>query len=64
MVLLPRLARALNAPSIAALLGLLLIVVAVIGLITGDIRALLAVIILIVGVINVLRAIPYRNPDS
>jgi uncharacterized membrane protein YidH (DUF202 family) len=44
MVLLPRLARALNKPAIATVLGLVLVAV--------------AIIILVVGTINVLRAIP------
>jgi hypothetical protein len=38
MVVLPRLARALNKPGIAAALGLVLIAVAIIGMATGDIR--------------------------
>ena len=60
MVLLPRLARALNKPAIATLLGLVLVAVAIIGLVTDDIRKLYAIIILVVGAINVLRAIPTR----
>jgi hypothetical protein len=60
MVLLPRLARALNQPAIATVLGLVLVAVAIIGMVTGDIRALWAIIILVVGAINVLRAIPTR----
>jgi predicted small integral membrane protein len=64
MVVLPRLARMLNRPGIAALLGLILIAVAIIGLVTDDIRTLWAVIILVVGAINVLRAIPHQDaPD-
>jgi hypothetical protein len=61
MALLPRIARALDKPGIATVLGLLLIVVAVIGFVTDDIRTLYAIIILVVGVINVLRAIPTRD---
>jgi len=56
MVVLPRLARALNAPVIAVLLGAVLIVVAIAGLIADDIPTRWAVIILIVGIINVFRA--------
>jgi predicted small integral membrane protein len=63
MVILPRLARALNAPLIATILGAVLIAVAIIGMVTDDIRTLWAVIILIVGVINVLRAIPSGNAE-
>jgi hypothetical protein len=61
MVLLPRLARALNAPGIAALLGLILVGVAIIGLVTDDIRTLWAIIVLVAGVINLLRAIPHHD---
>jgi hypothetical protein len=61
VVLLPRLARALNAPAIAALLGLILIGVAIVGLITDDIRRGWAIIVLVVGIINLLRAIPHRD---
>ena len=61
MVILPRLARAFNKPAIAALLGAILIAVAIIGLITDDIRTRLALIILVVGIINVVRAIPYHD---
>jgi hypothetical protein len=61
MVILPRLARVLNAPAIAAALGLILIAVAVIGLATGDIRTGWAIVILIVGVINVVRTFSSRG---
>jgi len=58
MVLLPRIARALNKPAIATVLGLVLVAVAIIGMVTGDISTGWAIIILVVGTINVLRAIP------
>ena len=58
MVLLPRLVRALNKPAIATVLGLVLVAVAIIGMVTGDISTGWAIIILVVGTINVLRAIP------
>ena len=61
MVVLPRLARALNAPAIAALLGLVLIAVAIAGLATDDIPRGYAITILVVGVINLLRALPVRS---
>jgi hypothetical protein len=61
MVILPRIARALNAPGIAALLGLVLVAVAIIGLVSDDIRTLWAIVILVVGVINLIRAIPHRD---
>ena len=58
MVLLPRIARALNKPAIATFLGLVLVVVAIVGMATDDIATHWGIIILIVGAINVLRAIP------
>ena len=61
MVFLPRLARALNKPGIATVLGLVLVAVAIIGITSGDIRTLWAIIILVVGAINLLRAIPTRD---
>ncbi len=38
MIVLPRLARAFNKPAIDMTLGAILIAVAIIGLVTGDIR--------------------------
>jgi hypothetical protein len=61
MVVLPRLARALNAPAIAALLGLVLIAVAIAGLVSDDIRRGYAIVILVVGIINLLRSFPTRS---
>ena len=57
MAILPRLARALNAPAVAAVLGLILIAVGIIGLATDDIRTGYAIVILIVGLINLVRTI-------
>jgi uncharacterized membrane protein HdeD (DUF308 family) len=63
MVLLPRLARALNQPAIASLLGLLLVAVAIVGMATDDISTRFGIVILVVGIINVVRAIPSaRHP--
>ena len=61
MVLLPRIARALNSPAVATLLAVLLVGVGIVGLITDDIPTRWAVIVLIVGIINLIRAIPYRS---
>ena len=58
MVVLPRLARALNQPLIAAFLGLVLVAVGVIGLVTDDVRAVWGIVVLVVGLINIIRAIP------
>jgi hypothetical protein len=51
----------LNQPGIAALLGLVLVAVGIIGLVTDDIRTVWAIVVLIVGVINLLRAIPHDD---
>jgi hypothetical protein len=61
MIVLPRLARAFNKPAIAVVLGAILIAVAIIGLVTGDIRTRWAIIVLVIGTINVLRAIPHHD---
>lgn len=61
MVLLPRLARALNSPAIATLLAVLLIGVGILGIVTDDIRTGYAVVVLIVGIVNLIRALPYRS---
>jgi hypothetical protein len=61
MVLLPRLARALNSPLIATLLAVLLIAVGIFGIVTDDIRTGYAVVVLIVGLVNLIRALPYRS---
>ena len=50
---------ALKKPAIAAALGLVLVAVAIIGIVTGDIGTGWAIIILVVGAIDVLRAIPH-----
>jgi hypothetical protein len=63
VVILPRLARALNAPAVAAALGLILIAVGIIGLATEDIRTVWAIVILIVGLINLVRTMASRNGD-
>jgi uncharacterized membrane protein HdeD (DUF308 family) len=61
MVLLPRLARALNQPWIATLLAVILIAVGIIGIATDDISTRWGIIVITVGVINLIRAIPHRG---
>ena len=63
VVVLPRLARALNAPAVAAVLGLILIAVGIFGLATDDIRTGYAIVILIVGVINLIRTMAPQSGD-
>jgi hypothetical protein len=61
MIILPRLARALNAPAIAALLAVILIAIGIFGLASDDIPRGSAITVLVVGIINLIRAIPYRG---
>ena len=61
MVILPRLARALNSPGIATALALILIVVGIVGIATDDISTRWGIIIITVGVINLIRALPHRD---
>jgi uncharacterized membrane protein HdeD (DUF308 family) len=61
MAILPRLARALNQPMISAILGLVLIAVAIVGMATDDISTRFGIIIGVVGVINVIRTFAERR---
>jgi hypothetical protein len=61
VVILPRLARALNQPAIAGLLAVVLIGVGIFGLASDDVRRGFAITVLVVGLINLIRAIPYRG---
>ena len=66
MVVLPRLARALNHPSVGVALAVILIAVGVIGLATDDIKKGYAIAIIVVGAINLLRALTRDDggPDA
>jgi hypothetical protein len=59
VVLLPRLARFFHHPGLAVALGVILIVVGVAGLISGDIATGLGIVIIVVGAINLLRGVPF-----
>ena len=61
MVILPRLARALNQPAIAGILGLLLVAVGIVGMATDDVSTRFGIIILVIGTINVIRAFGGRG---
>jgi hypothetical protein len=63
MTFLPRIARALHHPALAVALGLVFLVVAIFGLVSGDIPKLWAIFILVVGAINVLRAVPHQEAN-
>jgi hypothetical protein len=62
MIFLPRLARALHHPGVAAFLGIVLVGVGIYGLASGDIPKLWAIIVIVIGSINVMRLI--RQPDT
>ena len=65
MVVLPRLARALNSPAIATILAVILIGIGVVGgLIADEIPHRYAIIIIVVGVINLIRAFPGRTASQ
>ena len=63
MVILPRLARALNQPAVALILALILIVVGIVGIATDDISTRWGIIIIGVGAINLFRAITHRETE-
>jgi hypothetical protein len=63
VVILPRLARAFDAPAVAAGMGLILVGVAIFGLVTDDIKAGYALVMLAVGLINLVRTLASRSPD-
>jgi len=52
------LSRKINSPRLAALLGLILVGIAIYGLSTSDMPTAIAILIMIVGVINMLRLLP------
>jgi type IV secretory pathway VirB2 component (pilin) len=58
VVLLPRLARFFHHPGLAVGLGVILIVVGVVGAVSGDIAEDFAIVIVVVGAINLLRGVP------
>ncbi len=64
MIFLPRLARALHHPGLAALLGLLLIGIGIYGLVSGNIPHLWSILILVVGALNFLRLVVPRHEPA
>ena len=52
------LTKKINSPKLAALLGLVLIGVAIYGKVNNDMPTAVAVIITVIGVINMLRLLP------
>ena len=55
------LSKKINSPRLAALLGLLLIGVAIYGLATDKIVTILAIVIIAVGVMNLMRILPHAK---
>jgi hypothetical protein len=64
VVILPRLARALNQPLIAIVLAVILIVIGVLGLVSDDIKHGYAIGIIVIGVLNIIRAQPKAEEEQ
>jgi hypothetical protein len=64
MIFLPRIARALHHPGLAAALGLLIIGIGLYGIVSGSIPTLWSTIIVVVGVLNVMRLIGARGEET
>ena len=64
VIILPRLARALNQPLIAIVLAVLLIVIGVLGLVSDDIKHGYAIGIIVIGVLNLIRAQPKAEEEE
>jgi hypothetical protein len=64
VIVLPRLARVLNHPSVGIALAVILIAVGVIGLSTDDIKKGYAIGIIVVGAISLLRALSRDDGGS
>lgn len=62
MVILPRIARALHHPALAALLGLVLLAIGAYGLASKNIPKWWSIIIVVVGALNLLRTV--RQPSE
>jgi hypothetical protein len=62
MVILPRIARALHHPGVAAFLGLVLLAIGCYGLVSGNIPRLWSIVIIVVGAINIFRLV--RQPTD
>lgn len=59
-----RLSKKINSPWLAALLGLVLIGVAIYGLVEHDMATILAIIVIAVGVMNLLRLVPHPKETA
>jgi hypothetical protein len=55
VIVLPRLARRLHHPGLAALLGVVLVAICIVGLVSGDIPKVWSILVGVVGVINLSR---------
>ena len=58
------LSKKINSPRLAALLGLVLIGVAIYGLATDKIVTILAIVIIAVGVMNLMRILPHADEPA
>ena len=53
------LSRKINSPRLAALLGMVLIGVAIYGLVSDQMVTILAIVVIAVGVMNLMRILPH-----
>jgi hypothetical protein len=60
--ILPRIAKALHHPALAAFLGLVLLAIGIFGLASSKIPRWSSILIIVVGVINMLQI--WRNPSE
>ena len=63
MVILPRLARSLQHPMLAGLLGVILIAIGLYGIIGNHIATGWSILLIVIGAINLLRLV-VRQPDA
>lgn len=61
VVLAAYLSKKINCPRLAALLGLVLLIIGINGLIDDDMPELAAILIIVVAVMNVLRLLPQHD---
>jgi hypothetical protein len=64
VIILPRIARALHHPALAAFLGLVLLAIGIYGLASAQIPKWWSIIIIVVGALNVLRLLGNPSEDQ
>jgi ABC-type Mn2+/Zn2+ transport system permease subunit len=64
VIFLPRIAKTLHHPMLAAFLGLVLLAIGIYGLATKDIPKWWSIIIIVVGALNLLRLLAKPNENQ